>query len=109
MKSGVVVAFAVVSLSFAATASAYAGDNSRHWCRHLQNPNSPMSWNEGFGVSSCNDRASTPYQPWNSAVPIRRNQNDPMVAREDWRGSSYFSAYDNRYDDRYDRRSHRYR
>jgi hypothetical protein len=88
--------------------TAEAGDRSRHWCRHLQNSDSPMTWSEGFGVSTCNDRAATPYQPWYSAVPVRRNQNDPMVARDDWRVNG-FSAYDDRYDDRYDRRSHRYR
>ena len=67
-----------------------------------------MTSSESFGVATCNDRASTPYQPWHSAEPIRKNRSDPMVARDDWRVDG-FSAYDNRYDDRYDRRSHRYR
>lgn len=107
MKSSVVAAFAVVSVSLCAVTVAEAGDHSNRWCRHLQNSDSPMTWSEGYGVSSCNDRAATPYRPWRSAVPIRRNQSDPMTARDDWRGS--LSAYDNRYDDRYDRRSHRYR
>ena len=109
MKSRIIVALAAASLSIAGSVTAHAGDNSRHWCRHLQNADSPMTWSEGFGVSSCNDRAATPYQPWNSATPIRRNQSDPMVAQQNWHGPAYFSAYDNRYDDGYDRRPHRYR
>ena len=109
MQSKVVAVLAVLSLSFGASISAHAADNSRHWCRHLQNGESPMTWSEGFGASTCNDRASTPYRPWHSAAPVRRNQSDPMTARDDWRGNAYFSAYDNRYDDRYDRRPHRYR
>ena len=107
MRSRVVAAFAGLALVLGATSIAVAGDRS--FCRHQQNSDSPMTWSEGYGVSSCNDRASTPYRPWNSAAPVRRDQSDPMVAREDWRGSGYFSAYDQRYDDRYDRRSHRYR
>ena len=103
-----IAAFGGVSLLIAATSVADAG-NRKTWCRHLQNSDSPMVWSEGYGVSSCNDRASTPYRPWRSAEPIRRDQSDPMVARESWRGDSYFSGYDKRYDDRYDRRSHRYR
>jgi hypothetical protein len=107
--SKIVAGFMVVSLSLTAVLPAQAGDRSRHWCRHLQSSDSPMSWSEGFGVSSCNDRAATPYRPWNSATPIPRDQHDPMTARDNWHGNAYFSAYDNRYDDRYDRRSHRYR
>jgi hypothetical protein len=109
MKSKFIAAFAGVSLLIGAVSIAEAGNRSRTWCRHLQNSDSPMTWSEGYGVSNCNDRAATPYRPWNSAAPVRRSQSDPMVAREDWRGDSYFSGYDNRYDDRYDRRSHRYR
>ena len=107
MRSNVVAACAGLSLLIAATSTADAG--GRSFCRHQQNSDSPMTWSEGYGVSSCNDRATTPYRPWNSAAPVRRNQSDPMVAREDWRGAGNFGAYDERYDDRYDRRSHRYR
>lgn len=109
MKYKLIAACAGLSLLFAATSVAEAGNRRHTWCRHIQNNDSPMVWSEGYGVSSCNDRASTPYRPWRSAHPVRRNQSDPMVAREDWRGDSYFSAYDQRYDDRFDRRSHRYR
>jgi hypothetical protein len=108
MKSSVIAVCVSLSLLAVATSVAEAGDRSRKWCRHLQNSDSPMVWSEGYGVSSCNDRAATPYRPWNSAAPVRRNQDDPMTARDDWRVSD-FSKYDNRYDDRYDRRSRRYR
>jgi hypothetical protein len=109
MKYKVTAAFASISLLLGATAIAEAGNRNRTRCRHLQDSDSPMTWSEGYGVSSCDDRAATPYRPWRSAEPVRRNQADPMVASEDWRGDSYFSGYDNRYDDRYDRRHRRYR
>jgi len=97
------------SLLLVATASvATASDRDRPWCRQLENSRDPMTWSEDFGIARCNDRAATPYRPWNSAAPLRRKQSDPMVARDDWRVNG-FSDYDRRYDDRYDRRSHRYR
>ena len=106
MKAKAIVLFAALSL--AATASAAQAEHHRARCRHLENSRSPMTWSESFGVATCNDRASTPYQPWHSAEPIAKNLSDPMVARDDWRING-FSDYDNRYDDRYDRRAHRYR
>jgi hypothetical protein len=109
MQFKIVAACAGLALIVASIAPAEAGDRNRTWCRAQQHSDSPMTWNEGYGVSSCNDRAVTPYRPWNSAAPVPRNQSDPMVAGENWRGSAYFSGYDQRYDDRYDRRSHRYR
>ncbi|MBI1213664.1 MAG: hypothetical protein GC190_19570 [Alphaproteobacteria bacterium] len=107
MKFKVVLASVFGLLLLGGASGAQAGDSGRAWCRHTKNPDSPMTWSEGFGVSKCNDRASTPYRPWKSAQPIPRDQNDPMTARDDWRGE--LSAYDSRYDDLYDRRSHRYR
>ena len=96
------------TLLLAAASTAQASERNRSWCRHLANSNDPMVWGEGFGVGTCNDRAATPYQPWYSAVPVRKNRNDPMVARDDWRVNG-FSAYDHSYDDHYDRRWRRYR
>lgn len=97
-----------VSLALPATVLAHASERDHPWCRQLDNSRDPMTSSEGFGVSTCNDRANTPYQPWYSAVPIRRDQSDPMVASDDWRVNG-FSEYDHAYDDHYDRRPHRYR
>ena len=84
MKYKLIAALAGVSIFVAATTVAEAGNRNRTWCRHLQNSDSPMTWSEGYGVSSCNDRAATPYRPWRSAEPIRRNQSDYHL----WRGGS---------------------
>jgi hypothetical protein len=97
-----------ISLLLLTAAIAEAGERPRSWCRHEADRNDPMLWSEGFGVASCNDRAETPYRPWRSAIPVRKDRDDPMTARDDWRVGD-FSDYDHRYDDRYDRRSHKYR
>ncbi len=68
-----------------------------------------MLKNEGFGISSCNDRAKTPYQPWHSATPLRRSSNGPMTSSTDWSDNNGLMGYDQSYDDHYDRRYHRYR
>ena len=107
MKAKAISLLAVVVLTATTTLAAQA-EHRRSSCRHIENSSSPMTWSEDFGVSTCNDRASTPYRPWHSTEPIRKNLSDPMVARDDWRVNG-FGAYDNRYDDRYDRRAHRYR
>ena len=109
MSLRIIVAGTVAVLAtLGAAQSVGASERDRPWCRQSSDSNDPMIWSESFGVSQCNDRAATPYRPWNSAAPIRRDQSDPMVARDDWRVNG-FSDYDRRYDDHYDRRSQRYR
>lgn len=108
MKRSTILTLGCVSLIAMTAAIAQAADRQRSFCRHEVDKHDPMLWSEGFGVSECNDRAETPYRPWYSAVPVRKNYDDPMTARDDWRVDG-FSDYDHRYDDRYDRRSHRYR
>jgi hypothetical protein len=103
-----VIAISICVVVMVTASVADASERDRPWCRHLEYSRDPMIWSEGFGVARCNDRALTPYQPWHSAVPLRRDQHDPMVAREDWHVNG-FSDYDHRYDDHYDRRPHRYR
>ena len=108
MKSKMLIALACVSLIAAALSFAQASERHKSFCRADADRNDPMLWSEDFGVAKCNDRAATPYQPWDSAKPVPKDHDDPMTARDDWRVNG-LSAYDHRYDDRYDRRSHRYR
>jgi hypothetical protein len=107
MKSRTIVVCASALVAVTASVT-HASERDRPWCRQFENSRDPMIWSEDFGVAHCNNRALTPYQPWDSAAPVRHDQSDPMVARDDWRVNG-FSDYDRQYDDHYDRRSHRYR
>lgn len=109
MSTKMIFGCAMTALTFATAHFAFASERNYSWCRQVEESRSPMTWSEGFGVSTCNDRATTPYRPWHSAEPLRRDQSDPMLSSDDqWRVDG-FSDYDHRYDDHYDRRPHRYR
>jgi hypothetical protein len=73
------------------------------------NPDDPMVWNEGFGVSSCRETRSryhiNDYE--GEAARGYSQSSDPMVWSDDQWRSTLFDGYSHNSDSRYDRRFRR--